>query len=104
MTKETTSENDANGNVDNIEVIVSAATRGPRRSVKSISKESLSQNINVFITQVGYTLQELPESVKGFRLDQIEVHAEITASGKIALLGFGGEAGIAGGIKFIFKK
>jgi hypothetical protein len=34
----------------------------------------------------------------------MQISAEITGSGKIVLLGFGGEVGATGGIKFIFKK
>jgi hypothetical protein len=42
--------------------------------------------------------------VGAFQFSEFEVSAGITASGKVSILGLGGEAGLNGGLKFVFKR
>jgi len=92
---------------DNIEVIVSDAltTRGDRsKQAKSLKVEVLADNINLFIGQMGEILEKTPEKLGRFHFDELEVHAEITAKGTVALFGTGGELGAAGGLRFVFRR
>ena len=36
--------------------------------------------------------------------DEVEISTGITANGKFVLFGIGGEAGVEGGLRFVFKK
>ena len=90
----------------NVQVIVSGdgVVRGKNRNTKNISVQDLSTNINMFVEQVNIILSTTPEKVGGFRLDEIEIHAEITAKGSLAILGTGGEVGGSGGLRFVFRR
>lgn len=57
-----------------------------------------------FIGQIQRLLEIVPEAASGYSLDEVEVSAVISASGKLALLGVGGESGIESGLKFVFKR
>ena len=70
----------------------------------ALQSHVLANNINVFLVQMGTVLDEVPESVGGFRLTEISVSAEITAEGKVVLCGVGGNIGISGGLEFVFKR
>ncbi len=78
-----------------------AMTRGG--GTKQLKVEELSININLFLEQIGNILEKTPEKVGKFRLDEFEVHAEITAQGTIAVLGTGVQAGGSGGLRFVFR-
>ena len=78
-------------------------TRG-RRSLKEISTEQLSINISLFINEINKVLDKTPDKVGKFRFEEIEISAEISAKGTLALLGSGGEAGATGGIRFVFRR
>jgi hypothetical protein len=83
----------------------SEETRGGRgREVKPLKIEELAVNINLFLEQVGGILEKTPEKLGKFHFDELEVHAEITGKGTIALFGTGGELGAAGGLRFVFRR
>ena len=48
--------------------------------------------------------ENTPEKLGKFHFDEFEIHAEINADGTIAVLGTGVHAGIAGGLRFVFKR
>ena len=82
-------------------------TRGWFGSPKSttVSTVKLQQQINVFLVQMGEALKETPAEVGGFKLDEIEISAGITAGLEIALIGLGGAKGeLTGGLRFTFKR
>jgi hypothetical protein len=66
--------------------------------------DELSQNVNLFLDQMGTVLGKAPPQVGAFQFVEFEVHAEISAKGTLALLGTGGEAGATGGVKFVFRR
>ena len=81
------------------------ATRGPgSRTAKPLKVEVLAQNINLFIGQMGTILENAPEKLGKFHFEELEVHAEITGKGTVALFGTGGEIGAAGGLRFVFRR
>jgi len=72
--------------------------------VTEINVTQLSTNVNIFVSQIGDILQNTPSKVGNLQLSEIEVSVEITASGQVVLLGVGGEVGVTGGLKFVFKR
>jgi|GEM_PF-4299956 len=64
----------------------------------------LTANFKQFMQQIEELLQEVPVEVENFELSEFEVSAGITATGKLALWGIGGEAGAKGGLRFVFKQ
>lgn len=64
----------------------------------------ISIHMKEFFTQIETLLHEVPERLSEFSMDEIEISAGLTASGKFVLFGIGGEAGIEGGFRFSFKR
>jgi hypothetical protein len=73
---------------------------GPRE----LKVEDLSVNVNLFLGQIETILQKAPETVGRFKFVEFEVHADVSAKGQLVLLGAGGEAGVTGGLKFVFRR
>src|SRR5260370_23115687 len=91
---------------DSIWVVISGSvTRGDgSKQTKPLKVEVLADNINLFIGQIGAILSNTPEKLGEFDFEELEVHAEITAKGTIALFGTGGELGATGGLRFVFRR
>jgi hypothetical protein len=92
---------------DIIEVITSEplVTRGGgSRQAKPLNVKVLADNVNMFIGQLGSILEETPEKLGKFHFEELEVHAEITGTGKVVLFGIGGEMGATGGLRFVFRR
>ncbi|MFN8594974.1 MAG: hypothetical protein U0559_02135 [Anaerolineae bacterium] len=71
----------------------------------TVSSVKLQQQINVFLVQMGEALKETPAEVGGFKLNEIEISAGITAGLEIALIGLGSAKGeLTGGLRFTFKR
>ena len=81
----------------------SMTTRGGAR-LKQQSIDELSVNINLFLEQMGNVLEKSPEKIGKFHFEELEVHAEVTAQGTIAMLGTGLQAGATGGLRFVFRR
>lgn len=79
-----------------------ATTRGS--GTKQLKIEELSVNVNLFLEQIGNILEQTPEKLGRFHLDEFEVHAEVTAQGTLAVLGTGIQAGAAGELRFVFRR
>jgi hypothetical protein len=79
-----------------------AQTRG--WGPKALKVSELTAQMNVFISQIGEMVGKTQATVGSFRFEEFEIQAEITAKGSLALLGTGGEAGLTGGIKFVFRR
>jgi hypothetical protein len=58
----------------------------------------------LFVGQIQRLLDSMPKIGQGYTLDEVEVSAGISATGKLALFGIGGESGVEGGLKFVFKR
>jgi hypothetical protein len=86
-------------------ILVISAPVGSRGSLtRKLKVEELSVNINLFLDQMGSVLEKTPHKLGKFQFVELEIHAEITAKGALAILGTGGEAGATGGVKFVFRK
>ena len=66
--------------------------------------EDLSVNVNLFLEQMQTILEKAPAKLGKFEFAEFEIQAEVSAKGQLVLLGTGGEAGITGGLKFVFKR
>jgi len=78
--------------------------RGGARAI-TVRVAELSEAIKEFLSQMEALLQDAPAAVGSFTLSELEVSAGITADGKLTLFGVAGaEAGIEGGLKFVFRK
>lgn len=64
----------------------------------------LRSNTQAFLDDMTLLLADLKTEISGYELNNIEISAVLTVSGKLSLLGAGGEIGGEGGIKFVFKK
>jgi hypothetical protein len=80
--------------------------RENKRAVKAVPARlsKLSANLHEFLSQVETLLHEIPETLAEFKLEEIEVSAGLTASGKFVLFGIGAEGGIEGGLRFAFRR
>jgi hypothetical protein len=74
--------------------------RGPRE----LEVEVLSDNMSQFLTQIGSTLEKAPEDVSGFKITEFEVSAEISADGRLSLVGTGIGVAAKGGLTFRFQR
>jgi len=80
------------------------AKRSGARAV-TVRLAELSEGVKEFLAQMEALLRDAPAAVGGFTLSELEVSAGITADGKLTLFGVAGaEAGIDGGLKFVFRK
>ena len=64
-----------------------AAVRG--RGPRELEIETLSENVSRFLAQIESIIGRAPEDVGSFRLNEFEVSAEVSAEGKLALIGTG---------------
>lgn len=78
-------------------------TRG-RDSIKELKVEVLAENMNIFLFQVQSLLEKTPEELGKFYFDEITITAEVSANGKLVLLGSGVEAAAKGSLQFKFKR
>lgn len=77
----------------------------PRLPVlQNIGVQQLSTNLKSFLSQLDQVLDNLNQRVGGFEVDEMEVYAEISAEGKVSLLGTGIQGGATGGIKLILRR
>ncbi len=67
---------------------------------QAVPVERLQGNLQAFVSAMGEAIGSIPSALAGYRIDSIEINAEISASGKVSLLGNGGEVTGTGGITF----
>lgn len=89
---------------DTITVRTTDAT--PRRgdSLKELKVEVLAENVNLFLTKIESILEQAPDEVGKFRFTEFSVCAEVSANGKLVLLGSGVETGVKGSLTFKFER
>lgn len=64
----------------------------------------LSGELQSFLSKLSSILTETPKAVGDYELDEIELSAEISASGTIKILGSGIESSLGSGLKFVFRR
>jgi hypothetical protein len=75
-----------------------------RVSPKEFDVEALEDNVSDFIITLQGVLKTAPRRIGEFRLREFTVSAEITAEGKLSLMGIGGGVGTTGGLTFTFEQ
>ena len=73
-------------------------------TLKEVSIKNLSSNLQNFLGQLDQVLKNVNDKVGGFEVDELEVYAEVTAEGKVSLLGTGVQSGATGGFKLILRR
>lgn len=71
---------------------------------QNIGMEKLQGQMKEFITKMNTLLQSCALDESSYKIDTVEIHAEISAEGQIGLLGTSASISGSGGIKFVFKK
>ncbi|MGK7877026.1 MAG: hypothetical protein AB4426_28165 [Xenococcaceae cyanobacterium] len=89
---------------DTILVRTTDATVRRGESPKELKVEVLAENVNLFLTQIEGMLEKAPDEVGKFRFTEFSVCAEVSANGKLVLLGSGVETGIQGSLTFKFSR
>ena len=69
-----------------------------------IPAEVIRNNIKKFQEELSLLLNDLEVAVSGYQLEEVEISAAVTVTGKLGLANIGGELGGEGGIKFVFKR
>ena len=69
-----------------------------------VPAEQLQQSVEAFVRAMGVALKGVPTALSGYSITSIELSAEISASGKVSLLGNGGELAGKGGIAFTLTR
>ena len=80
--------------------------RGMTRAalVKGFETDRLKQGMTEFLGQLEDILSEGHAQVGEFEIAEITVSAQISADGKICLLGSGVDLGVQGGLRFVLKR
>lgn len=68
--------------------------------VHSVSVSVLKQNMESFLNQIKEILESGTERIGSFQISEIEVCAQISGEGQVALMGSGVKVEAQGGIKF----
>ena len=71
---------------------------------KALEVEVLKENLTRFLLVLQEMLPAEIADVGDFRLEEVEVNAEITGEGSLMLLGTGARASGLGGIKFVLRR
>lgn len=74
------------------------------KSPKELKVEILAENVNVFLAQIEGILANTPNELGKFQFTEFSVCAEVSANGKLVLLGSGVETGIQGSLTFKFER
>ena len=91
---------------DQATILVKTADAVNRRApgARELDVQVVADNINLFLGQVEGILEKAPEAVGRFHLTKLTVSAEISAEGKLILLGSGLQASASGGLQFEFSR
>lgn len=68
--------------------------------VHGVSVAALKRNMDVFFDQIKEILQNGADRIGEFQISEIEVCAQISGEGQVALMGSGAKIEAQGGIKF----
>ena len=81
--------------------ISETVARGP---IHSISVSTLKKNMVSFFGQLREILDTGTDTIGVFEVEQVEVAAQVSADGKVCLLGSGVQIGVQSGITFVLKR
>jgi hypothetical protein len=81
-----------------------AGLRPPVSAARAIDVSVLRDNLTQFLTILEQILPQQMTTLGDFRLEEVEVTAEVTGEGSLMLLGTGVRATGLGGIKFVLKR
>lgn len=68
--------------------------------VQGVSVSMLKRNMDIFFHQINEILQNGADRIGEFHISEIEVCAQISGQGQVALMGSGAKIEAQGGIKF----
>jgi hypothetical protein len=71
---------------------------------QEVKVSTLKERLQHFLAAMQEIVSDAPGKYGQFALDSVTISAEISAQGKVSLLGTGGEAGGKGGISFTLKR
>ena len=80
------------------------AVARPSGGARAMDVNVLRDNVRQFLSIMEQLLPAQMATVGDFRLEEVEVNAEITGEGSLMLLGTGVRASALGGIKFVLKR
>jgi hypothetical protein len=69
-----------------------------------IPVEQFRQRVGQFLESMKDVLADLPATIGSYGLEEIQVSAEVSAKGRLSLLGTGGELAGASGLVFTFRR
>jgi hypothetical protein len=69
-----------------------------------VSVAELRNRLGEFLDSMQSVLEPLPNALGAFNVDSVALKLEITAKGKVSLLGTGGELGGTGGVTITLKR
>jgi hypothetical protein len=72
-------------------------------SANKVASETLTNNFAAFLQQILGLLKTIPEAAEAYRIEEIELSAEISGEGKVQLIG-GVTTGMKGGVTFKLKR
>ncbi|HEX9926388.1 MAG TPA: hypothetical protein VGD99_27275 [Anaerolineae bacterium] len=75
-----------------------------RRGPQQLKIDVLTENVNLFLTQMETVLEKTPQDIGKFKFTEFTVSAEISAQGGLVLMGTGVEVGASGGLTFKFQR
>lgn len=80
-------------------------SRGPKDLITaSLDVARLREHLRALVGQLHELVEWDDRPSSGFRLEEVEFSAEITAEGEFKLVGVGTTAGVKGAIKFVLKR
>ena len=87
------------------------APRGVLKSIQGVATKAseisigtLNQNATIFFNDISGMFEAIETSFHGFELEQVELIASITSTGRLALVVGEYEAGFQGSIKLVFGR
>ena len=75
-----------------------------RFGTRQVDKDALRSQLSSFLSAMQDVLDDLPELLGGFAIEEVTLTAEVSASGSVSLLGTGAEVGGSGGLTFTLKR
>ncbi|MCA9996307.1 MAG: hypothetical protein KDE56_11200 [Anaerolineales bacterium] len=87
-----------------VHTIDTTTHRSGRGGIKEIDVDTLSNNVNIFLTQIDTILKKSPDEVGSFKLTKFTVSAEVSATGQLLILGTGGSGTATGSLTFEFER
>jgi len=73
-------------------------------AVNAINASVLKTNMDAFFSQLREIFASGVEKIGAFEVSEVEISAQITADGQVALMGSGVRLEAQGGIKFVFSR